>query len=232
MKSTLISLILLPLVVLAACAQNPKVENNFDMKSSNLNTLDLNQKLQNPNIEKDTITLGAGCFWCIEAVFQRIEGVDSVESGYANGQIKNPSYREVCTGRTGHAEVAQIVYNPQKVSLAEILEIFWLTHDPTTLNRQGNDVGTQYRSGIYYRNEYQKQVAEESKKVADESGLWKSSIVTEIEALECYYVAEDYHQNYFNENKNQPYCTYIVKPKVEKVHKLFKDKMKAYYLNE
>ncbi|MFY0673180.1 MAG: peptide-methionine (S)-S-oxide reductase MsrA [Bacteroidia bacterium] len=200
--------------------------------SNSQKDLNIQLELKNPNAEKDTIVLGAGCFWCIEAVFQRIEGVDSVESGYANGQIKNPSYREVCTGRTGHAEVAQLVYDPKVVSLAEILEIFWLTHDPTTLNRQGNDVGTQYRSGIYYRNEYQKKVAELSKKTADESGLWNNPIVTEIEAINSYYVAEDYHQNYFNENKNQPYCTFVVKPKVEKVHKLFKDKMKNYYLTE
>lgn len=224
------SLIFLPIIAFTACGHNSKIE-KVKMPNNSM-SVNVSSNLSNPNPDRDTITLGAGCFWCIEAVFQRIEGVDSVESGYANGQIKNPSYREVCTGRTGHAEVAQIVFDPKIISLAEILEIFWLTHDPTTLNRQGNDVGTQYRSGIYYRNDYQKQIAELSKQVADESGLWKDPIVTELEALALYYTAEDYHQNYFNDNKNQPYCSYVVKPKVEKVHKLFKDKMKDYYLNE
>lgn len=171
-------------------------------------------------------TLGAGCFWCVEAVFQRLNGVKSVVSGYAGGHIKNPSYREICTGRTGHAEVAQITFDPQLVSFEEILEVFWHTHDPTTLNRQGNDEGTQYRSAIFYHNELQKEIAEKSKKATEASGLWPNPIVTEIVPLNNFYVAEDYHQNYFNDNPNQPYCVYVVNPKVKKFKKEFAEKLK------
>lgn len=187
---------------------------------------------EDPSGELDTITLGAGCFWCVEAVFQRLEGVESVASGYSNGHVKNPSYRAVCTGNTGHAEVAQIVFRPKTISLVEILEVFWASHDPTQLNRQGNDVGTQYRSGIYYRNEYQKALAERSKAIANESGLWSKPIVTEVVALDNYSVAEDYHQNYFNDNTRQPYCSVVIAPKIDKVKKLFRDKLKAEYIHE
>ena len=185
----------------------------------------------NPNEARDLIALGAGCFWCIEAVFQRLSGVLSVESGYSNGNFKNPCYREVCMGNTGHVEVALIEYNPQIVSLAEILEVFWLTHDPTTLNKQGYDKGTQYRSGIYYQNQYQKQIAEKSKLIANESGLWDLPIVTEIVELRDYSKAEEDHQNFYNQNSQQPYCTFVVKPKVDKLHQLFKEKMKREYVN-
>lgn len=174
----------------------------------------------------EEITLGAGCFWCVEAVFQSLNGVDTVISGYSNGSVKNPSYKEVCTGRTGHAEVARIVYNPEVVSFKEILEVFWQTHDPTTLNRQGNDVGTQYRSGIYYHNEEQKQIAEEYKQKLDESGAFPNPIVTEILPLDNFYVAEDYHQNYYKSNPDQGYCRLVVKPKVDKFKKVFADKLK------
>lgn len=172
------------------------------------------------------VTLGAGCFWCVEAVFQRIEGVAFVESGYCNGQVVNPTYEQVCTGTTGHAEVARLYYDESKVKFSEILEVFFKTHDPTTLNRQGNDVGTQYRSGIYYHNESQKEIAEEVITEIEKSKIFDSKIVTEIVAVENYSKAENYHQNYYNNNKNQAYCTFVINPKLEKLEKLFKDKLK------
>lgn len=180
---------------------------------------------QNPELKK--ATLGAGCFWCVEAVFQQLEGVETVISGYTGGKIKNPTYREVCSGLTGHAEVAQITYDPQVISFEDILEVFWKTHDPTTLNKQGADVGTQYRSAIFYHDDEQKRIAEMFKKELDRSGAFEKPIVTEISPLEDFYPAEDYHQNYFNQNPEQPYCQYVVKPKVEKVKRVFKEKLKA-----
>ena len=174
----------------------------------------------------DTATLGAGCFWCIEAVFQELKGVESVTSGYVGGFIKNPSYKEVCTGRTGHAEVAQIVFDPDVISFDELLEVFWKTHDPTTLNRQGNDIGTQYRSSVFYHNEKQKEKTEYYKRKLDESGAYPNPVVTTIEELTDFYVAEDYHQNYYNSNTSQPYCTFVIQPKVEKFRKAFADKLK------
>ncbi len=174
----------------------------------------------------DTITLGAGCFWCVEAIFQDIKGVESVVSGYSNGSIKNPSYKEVCTGRTGHAEVCQIVYDPEVVSLAKILEVFWQVHDPTTLNRQGGDVGTQYRSGIYYHNESQKEVALAILNKLNADKVFDDPIVTEIESIASFYPAEDYHQDYFSSNGNQPYCRAVVSPKVEKFKKSFAEILK------
>jgi len=174
----------------------------------------------------DTATFGAGCFWCVEAVFQNLDGVEKVVSGYAGGNVSNPSYKEVCSGTTGHAEVCQIIYNPQKISYEQLLEAFWGTHDPTTLNRQGNDVGTQYRSVIYYHSEMQKSIAKEYKQQLSKSGTWNSPIVTEISAVTKFYPAEDYHQDYFNQNGEQPYCQFVVRPKVEKFKKMFKDKLK------
>ncbi|GAB4150431.1 MAG: peptide-methionine (S)-S-oxide reductase MsrA [Bacteroidia bacterium] len=173
----------------------------------------------------DTATFGAGCFWCVEAVFQQLKGVISVTSGYSGGSIKNPSYKEVCMGTTGHAEVCQIVYDSNVVSFDELLEVFWQTHDPTTLNRQGNDVGTQYRSVIFYHNEKQKERAEFYKKKLNESGAWDNPVVTEISPFTVFYKAEDYHQNYYNQNGDQPYCQYVIRPKVEKFQKVFKDKL-------
>ena len=164
-------------------------------------------------------TLGGGCFWCVEAVFQRIEGVISVKPGYAGGKTLNPTYKEICTGKTGHAEVAQITYDPKIVTFEQILDVFWLSHDPTTLNRQGNDVGTQYRSVIYYHNDDQKLKAIESKRKTNKSSLWKDEIVTEITTLNNYTHAEDYHDNYYDNNKNQPYCVYVIKPKLDKLRK-------------
>lgn len=172
-------------------------------------------------------TFGAGCFWCVEAIFQRVEGVQKVVSGYSGGHVKNPTYREVCQGTTGHAEVCQLSYDPKVVSYKELLEVFWQTHDPTTLNRQGADAGTQYRSAVFYHNEKQKQLAEEYKKRLDTSGSFNDPIVTEIVPYTNMFVAEDYHQNYFNQNGSQPYCSIVIQPKVEKFKKVFRDKMKA-----
>ncbi len=172
----------------------------------------------------ETITLGAGCFWCVEAVFKDIIGVEEVTSGYINGYTKNPTYKEVCSGQTGHAEVLEIHFDTTVISLDEILDIFWYSHDPTTLNRQGNDVGTQYRSGIYYQTDEQRDIAMTSLKEAQK--LFDSKIVTEIKKAEQFYPAEDYHQDYFELNGTQPYCSVIIAPKVDKVKKKFKDKLK------
>lgn len=174
----------------------------------------------------DTATFGAGCFWCVEAIFQQLEGVIKVISGYSGGTVKNPSYKEVCAGYTGHAEVCQIFYDPLKITFDELLEVFWKTHDPTTLNRQGNDVGTQYRSIVLFHNQNQKEKAEFYKKEIDNSGIWDKPVVTEIKPFETFYPAEKYHQNYYNLNKNEPYCSMAITPKVEKFHKIFQDKLK------
>ncbi len=174
----------------------------------------------------DTATFGAGCFWCIEAVFTELSGVLSVTSGYAGGTVKNPSYKEVCTGTTGHAEVARIVYDPSQITFDELLEVFWQTHDPTTLNSQGNDHGTQYRSVIFTHNAEQKAKAEGYKAELDKSGAWDAPIVTEISPLPDFYPAEDYHQNYYALNGEQGYCQYVIRPKVEKFRKVFAAKLK------
>ncbi|GAB3223809.1 peptide-methionine (S)-S-oxide reductase MsrA [Hymenobacter seoulensis] len=172
-------------------------------------------------------TFGAGCFWCVEAVFQDLNGVEKVVSGYTGGRIANPTYKEVCSGLTGHAEVAQITYDPSKISFEELLEVFWKTHDPTTLNRQGADTGTQYRSAIYYHNDEQKRLSEEYKKKLNEAQAFPNPIVTEISPLGTFYAAENYHQNYYKLNSQQPYCQFVVKPKVDKVRQVFADKLKA-----
>ncbi len=174
----------------------------------------------------DTATLGAGCFWCVEAVFLQLDGVISVASGYMGGHVLNPTYKQVCEGTTGHAEVAQIVFDTNKISFDEILEVFWQTHDPTTLNRQGNDVGTQYRSAVFYHDENQKEKAEYYKKKLNESGAFAAPIVTEVTKASIFYKAEDYHQNYYAQNSSQPYCVYVVKPKVDKVRKVFAGRLK------
>jgi peptide-methionine (S)-S-oxide reductase len=185
-----------------------------------------NQKVKMADSNLELATFGAGCFWCVEAIFQRVDGVEKVVSGYSGGHVKNPSYKEVCTGTTGHAEVCQLSYNPEAVSFDELLEIFWQTHDPTTLNRQGNDVGPQYRSVVFYHNDEQKSLAEKYKNELDKAGIYKDPIVTEISPFQSLYIAEDYHQNYFNENGSQPYCSFVIQPKVEKFKKVFKDKLK------
>ena len=169
----------------------------------------------------ETATFAAGCFWCVEAVFQQIEGVQSVTSGYSGGHVKNPSYKEVTTGRTGHAEAVQIKYNPDKISYKELLEVFWKTHDPTTLNRQGPDIGTQYRSVIFYHDVEQKRIAETSKKEMDNSGYFNDPIVTEIVAYNNFYMAEDYHQDFYKNNPNQPYCRLRIDPKMDKLQQQF-----------
>ncbi len=171
-------------------------------------------------------TFGAGCFWCVEAVFQQLNGVHQVVSGYSGGEVENPSYKEVCTGRTGHAEVAQITYDPEVISYEDLLYVFWRTHDPTTLNRQGADVGTQYRSVIFYHDEEQKAIAEKSRRETDASRVWPNPIVTQIEPLRNFYPAEDYHQNYYRENPYQPYCVAVIDPKVRKFKKEFADRLK------
>jgi len=179
------------------------------------------------NAQIDTATFGAGCFWCVEAIFQRVEGVLKVKSGYCGGHVMNPTYEQVCEKNTGHVEVAQIVFDPAKISFDELLEIFWKTHDPTTPNQQGNDIGPQYRSVVFYHNDVQKQKAEHYKTELDKSGAFEKPIVTTIEHYKNYFEAEDYHQNYFNLNKNlNPYCTYVVQPKVEKFEKVFKEKLR------
>jgi peptide-methionine (S)-S-oxide reductase len=180
---------------------------------------------QTKNKKMEKATFGAGCFWCVEAVFQELKGVSNVVSGYSGGKIANPTYKEVCSGLTGHAEVIQMDFDPTVISYDELLEVFWKTHDPTTLNKQGADEGTQYRSEIYYHNEKQKELAEKYKKELDKSGAFAKPIVTEISAFTKMYPAEDYHQNYFNLNGDQPYCSYVIKPKLDKFRKVFKDKL-------
>lgn len=212
-KSTILLSVLLPLF---GCAQNKiNTKEKESVMTENMDTMNL-----------DTATFGAGCFWCVEAVFQQMKGVYKVESGYAGGHLKNPSYKEVCAGTTGHAEVARIWFDAKIISYETLLEIFWHSHDPTTLNRQGADKGTQYRSVIFYHNDEQKRIAEASKDSTDKSGLWSDPIVTEISEIPEYYPAEDYHQNYLENNPNQPYCSAVVAPKVQKVRKKFKHLLK------
>ncbi|MCU0359690.1 MAG: peptide-methionine (S)-S-oxide reductase MsrA [Bacteroidia bacterium] len=206
-------------VCMSACSSEPsslKMEKNSN--ETKVTTMS--------NAASDTVTFGAGCFWCVEAIFQRLKGVESVKSGYSGGTIKNPSYKEVCNGTTGHAEVCQLVYNKAVISFEELLEVFWKTHDPTTLNRQGNDYGTQYRSAIFYHNEEQKILAEKYKAKLNDIKAYENPIVTEITAFSNFYPAEDYHQNYFNANGSESYCRFVIQPKVEKFEKVFKDKVK------
>ncbi|WP_345082443.1 peptide-methionine (S)-S-oxide reductase MsrA [Nemorincola caseinilytica] len=176
--------------------------------------------------KEETATFGGGCYWCVEAQFQMLKGVRHVESGFSGGQVDDPTYKQVCAGNTGHAEVVNVYYDPAVISYDELLAAFWTSHDPTQLNRQGNDIGTQYRSVIFYHNEEQKQKAEAYKQKLNEEKAWDKPVVTEISAFKKFYVAEDYHQNYYNENKDQPYCKFVVGPKVEKFKKVFKDKLK------
>lgn len=204
------------LFLIVSCGNQSK-----DLK--NLKTLDQNMEL---NTQYDSATFGAGCFWCVEAVFQQLKGVQSVSSGYSGGQIKNPTYKEVCSGLTGHAEVCRIVFDPKIITYKELLEAFWASHDPTTLNRQGADVGTQYRSVVFYHNAEQKELAEKYKQRLNEENAFGKPVVTEISELKDYYKAEDYHQNYFNENGDAPYCSFVIEPKLEKFRKAFADKVK------
>ena len=171
-------------------------------------------------------TFGAGCFWCVEAVFQQLRGVERVVSGYAGGKVEKPTYPQVCSGTTGHAEAVQITFDPEVISFEDLLEVFWRTHDPTTLNRQGADVGTQYRSVIFYHDDGQRAAAEESKRAAQAAGLWPDPIVTEIVPFTVFYEAEGYHQNYYRANPGQTYCRLVIDPKIRKFHKDFQAKLK------
>jgi peptide-methionine (S)-S-oxide reductase len=175
-------------------------------------------------------TIANGCFWCSEAIFKRLKGIKSVLPGYSGGIVKDPSYNQVCTGKTGHAESIQIEFDPKVTPFEKILDIFWHTHDPTTLNRQGNDVGTQYRSAIFYHNQKQKEIAERSKKELEKEGVYKDPIVTEITPFRNFYVAEDYHKNYYENNQNAPYCNFIIDPKVNKMVQKYGNNVKEEYI--
>jgi len=174
-------------------------------------------------------TLANGCFWCTEAIFARLKGVKSVLPGYSGGKVENPSYDQVCTGRTGHAEAAQIEFDPMVIPYEKLLEVFWHSHDPTTLNRQGNDTGTQYRSAIFYHDQNQKEIAEKSKREIEDKGIFKDPIVTEITPFSKFYVAEDYHKNYYEQHKDAGYCRFVIDPKVQKLLKYYGNKLKAEY---
>ncbi len=200
--------------------------------------MDVNQSTNpNPDIYRDqtsnfdTATFGAGCYWCVEAQFQMLDGVVKVESGFSGGHVKNPAYREVCEGTTGHAEVCQVTYDNTKLTFDDMLQAFWQSHDPTQLNRQGNDVGTQYRSVIFYHNAEQQKIAEAYKKKLNDEKVYDNPVVTEISPFAVFYKADEYHQNYFNQNGDQPYCSYVIQPKVEKFRKVFKSKLKKEYAN-
>ena len=210
---------------LLICLLLPMACTAFSNKGNVSSSNNLNEKMNEERIT-DSIVLGGGCFWCLDAVYRNMKGIEKVECGYSNGIVAKPTYKEVCTGRTECVEVVKVFYDSNQTNLEEILTVFWRIHDPTTLNRQGNDVGTQYRSGIYYVNEEQKTMALKSKLAVEESQLWSGKIVTEILPLKDYSTAEDYHQDYFTNNPSNPYCTYVVGEKVEKFKKLFSEKIK------
>jgi peptide-methionine (S)-S-oxide reductase len=209
-----------------SCAQgeNPNKTMSLTHSTNNSSTSPAGNMTGSGNL--DTATFGTGCFWCTEAIFQQLKGVKKVTSGYSGGHVKNPTYKEVCEGTTGHAECIEVVYDPGEISFDELLAVFWESHDPTTLNRQGNDVGTQYRSVVFYHNEEHKKLAQKYKEELNHSGAFDGPIVTEITPASDFYVAENYHQNYYNDNGTQPYCYFVIKPKVEKFRKVFKDKLK------
>ena len=216
-------ILLLVVFSFAGCTGQPSqtafssIQNNEHLKPDTL---------MNTNQSVDTATFGNGCFWCTEAIFQSLKGVASVTSGYSGGQTEDPDYKSVCTGQTGHAEVIQITFEPSVISFEELLEAFWASHDPTTLNRQGADVGTQYRSVIFYHNEAQRKTASEFKEHLNEKKVFPSPIVTEISPFTKFYKAENYHQQYYNLNGSEPYCTFVIKPKLDKFRKAFHDKLK------
>lgn len=202
-------------LLFTACIQN---------QASTINNKAKLNRMTTGNV--DTATFGAGCFWCVEAVFQQLDGVLKVTSGYSGGHIANPTYKEICTKKTGHVEVCQIVYDTKKISFDELLQVFWKTHDPTTVDQQGNDKGPQYRSVIFYRNAEQKKLSEKYKQELNNAMAYSDPIVTSIEPIKDFYIAEDYHQNYYNGNMNAMYCRYVIQPKLEKFEKVFKDKLK------
>jgi peptide-methionine (S)-S-oxide reductase len=215
MKNKLVYLIIILFIIIYNDSYSQKNKENEMVKMN-----------ENNNAKLEIATFGTGCFWCTEAVFERLDGVVKVISGYSGGHVKNPSYKEVCTGTTGHAEVTQIYFDPRIISYEELLDVFWYIHDPTTLNRQGNDIGTQYRSVIFYHDDNQKRIAEESKHKTEISGIYKDLIVTEISPLINFYEAEDYHQDYFKNNPNQPYCSVVISPKLKKFTAKYQDKLK------
>ena len=203
-------------ITFASCAQKKVKTASYNMSDSAI-----------ANVKTDTATFGAGCFWCVEAVFERLEGVLAVTSGYSGGHVENPTYEEVCSKQSGHVEVTRIIYDTSKLSFDELLEVFWVTHDPTTKDQQGADVGPQYRSAVFYHNAEQKAKAEKYKDALNKSGAFNAPIVTTIEAYKNYSEAENYHQNYYNLNKNSnPYCYYVIKPKLDKFEKVFQSKMR------
>ncbi len=194
---------------------------------SNLQTQMLGSKNYYMSMKTDTATFGTGCFWCTEAIFQELKGVQKATSGYSGGHVANPSYEQVTGKKTGHAEVIQVVYNPEEITFDDLLEVFWQVHDPTTLNRQGADVGPQYRSAIFYHNQEQKDKATHYKEELDKSGAFNSAIVTEITQFKQFYEAEAYHQNFYTNNPNYGYCSYVIKPKLDKFRSVFKEKLRS-----
>jgi len=215
--------IVLSVSAFLSCAQRENPNKSMNNTTTSLAT---STGQSSGALNTDTATLANGCFWCTEAIFQQLEGVLKVSSGYSGGHVVDPSYKEVCTGTTGHAECIQIIYDPSKISFDELLEVFWQTHDPTTLNRQGNDEGPQYRSAVFYHTQEQKEKAEKYKAELNKSGAFKNPIVTEVAPFTSFYIAENYHQDYYNQNGSQPYCSYVIRPKLEKFQKVFKNKLK------
>jgi peptide-methionine (S)-S-oxide reductase len=202
--------------------------NSCAQKNNTPKTKKDNKVMTSSSSKLDTATFGTGCFWCTEAIFQQLEGVEKVTSGYSGGKVPNPTYEQVCSKTTGHAECLNIMYDPKKITFDELLEVFWQTHDPTTLNRQGADVGTQYRSVVFYHNEEQRAKTEKYKAELDKSGAFDNPIVTTLEPFTIFYPAENYHQNYYNNNGSQGYCQFVIRPKVEKFEKVFKSKLKKH----
>jgi peptide-methionine (S)-S-oxide reductase len=219
---TMLAPVLIAVTTLLSCAQKSPTSANLLMDNTTIMDNDPSTSLRT-----DTATFANGCFWCSEAIFEELDGVLNATSGYSGGQTENPTYKQVCTGETGHAECLQIVYDPAKISFDQLLKAFWETHDPTTLNRQGADVGTQYRSAVFYHNDEQKQKAEKYKVALDKSGAFDNPVVTEVTAFSKFYPAENYHQQYFENNENtNPYCKIVIRPKLDKFRKVFKNKLK------
>jgi peptide-methionine (S)-S-oxide reductase len=218
----LITNLLVGLFALASCNNNLNPNKSMNTLTSAAEPAVITEN----NFKTDTATFGTGCFWCTEAIFQELEGALKVTSGYSGGHVANPTYEQVCEKNTGHAEVIQVVYDPAKISFDDLLEVFWKTHDPTTLNKQGNDVGPQYRSVIFYHNEEQRQKSEKYKAELDKSGAFDKPIVTAIEPFRNFYSAEKYHQGYYNNNGSAPYCYYVIRPKLEKFEKVFKTRLR------
>ena len=221
----LLQLITIFTLLISSCGETTNKKKQVENKSKLTTPAHESDQAGNPS-SYDTITLGGGCFWCVEAVYEMLDGVIKVESGYSGGNVKNPSYREVCTGSTGHAEVAQITFDSSKTSVDEILKVFFTVHDPTSLNKQGADVGTQYRSVIFYRNDHQREIAKSIIDDLNNNHVYLKPIVTQLDPFTVFYKAEDYHQDYYNQNKEAPYCRMVIQPKLEKFEKLFKHRLK------